>query len=205
MATIKIYTTTEKMTRKQITQFDRAGFTFLEMTLVVVLAGLIASAAGGIYIGTYKRMLVKKSAIDFLLAAKYARITAIERQCLCRIKPDVSAGSFVMVVEEKGTSEQVGEIAVRDLYFKPMQFKGEVKFENIKIRPAEGGRANESENQNMITFFSNGRADNAVIQIGDGQNHFTVKVSAITGRAEICEGTADDITSDTVDLDEAKI
>ncbi len=52
------------------------GFTIVEMLVVVVIIALIASVGGGIYVGTYKRMLVEKAARDFVLAAKYATIPA---------------------------------------------------------------------------------------------------------------------------------
>ncbi len=41
-----------------------------------------------------------------------------------------------------------------------------------------------------------------MIQIGDGENHLTVSISAVTGKAKIFEGTADKVKSDTIDLDE---
>ena len=78
----------------------RYGFTIVEMLLVVVVIALIAGASGGIWLGTYKNMLARKSAREFLLAAKYARILAIERQSPCRIILDAENNKFWLVINE---------------------------------------------------------------------------------------------------------
>ncbi|HPS55730.1 MAG TPA: prepilin-type N-terminal cleavage/methylation domain-containing protein [Sedimentisphaerales bacterium] len=59
---------------------NKLGFTIIEMLLVAVLIALLATVAAGTYAGTHQKALVKKSACDFLLAAKYAKILAIEYQ-----------------------------------------------------------------------------------------------------------------------------
>jgi len=178
------------------------GFTFLEILLVVFLAGLLASVAGGVYVGTYKRMMVKKGAMDFLLAARYARITAVERQSRCRLKLDSAEGKYVMLVDESDEFGVVEEAVVKDLYFKPRALEGDVGFEGISIRrrvevPVYG-------EGDVITFFPDGSADESLIQIGDGKTHFTVKISAIAGRVKIFDGLAVEVSSDSVDLDEVE-
>ena len=59
-------------------------------------------------------MLANKSARDFLLAAKYARITAIERQSPCRMVLDTENSGFWLLTsafnEESGQTEQAVEI-----------------------------------------------------------------------------------------------
>ena len=56
-----------------------AGFTLLEILLVVTLIALAGGLGGGLYAGTYKKLTVEKTARQFTLMAKYARISAIER------------------------------------------------------------------------------------------------------------------------------
>jgi type II secretory pathway pseudopilin PulG len=179
------------------------GFTLAEMLLLVALIALLASVGGGIYAGTYKKMLVKKSARDFLRAAKYARMTAIERQRPCRMELDAVGGEFALINyelnEETGRAERV---IVRDLYFKsPASFEGDVAFEGIAITPIDSEAA-PAEQETAIVFSPNGTAQSAIIQIGDGQNHYTVSIYAASGRAKIFEGTAEEVTIGTIDLDE---
>ena len=190
------------------TQYDirntKSGFTLAEMLLVVLVIALLAGVGGGIYVGTYKKMLVKKSARDFLRAAKYARITAIERQRRCKIELDTAESMFALINYE--LNEETGEVEqviVRDLYFKsPVSFEGDVVFEGIEITPIGSQEAAESEQETAIVFSPNGSAQSAIIQIGDGQNHYTVSICAANGRAKIYEGTAGEVEISTVDLDE---
>ena len=181
----------------------QSGFTIVEVLLVVVVIALIAGAGGVLYLGTYKKVLTEKAARDFLLAAKYARITAIERQSQCTIELDVDKKSFALAVEELSTeSGQSEKIAVRDLYFKPVEFTGDVEFENIQIESLGQGGDSESEGQNSIVFRSNGTAQSAVIQIGDGKSHYTITIMGSTGRAKVLAGTTEEVQSSIIDLDE---
>lgn len=165
--------------------------------LIVLLVGI----AGGFYIGTYKNALVKKSARDLFLAAKYARILAIERQNKCWLKLDPANNSFMLFTEEfNEESEQTEKVIVRDLYFKPVKFAGDVKFENIHIQPNNEQEYN-SETENTITFSPDGTALTAVVQIGDGKNHLAISISGPTGKVKIYESSAEDVKSDTIDLD----
>jgi len=188
---------------KRQKQDTRCGFTIPEVLVVVVIIALVASVGGGFYMGTYKHMLTKKSARYFLLAAKYARIMAIERQSPCRIELDADNGGFWLVIdeldEETGRTEQV---LVRDLYFKPVEFEGDVKFEDIQIVPVSLEQMTDSDDETTIIFSPNGTAPLAVIQIGDGKNHYTVSICAATGKATMHFGTAEEVEISTVDLDE---
>ena len=174
----------------------------MEMLLVVVLIVLIGSVGGGICVGTYKKMLAKKAARDFVLAAKYARILAIERQSPCRIELDKDGKRFALVVdelnEETGQTEQ---LLVQDLYFKPVEFGGDVKFEDIQINPIGLEEAFDTEEEGAIVFSPNGSSRSTVVQIGDGKNHYAISISASTGKAKMYEGTAEDVEVDTIDLD----
>ncbi|MCD4830469.1 MAG: prepilin-type N-terminal cleavage/methylation domain-containing protein [Anaerohalosphaeraceae bacterium] len=183
----------------------RNGFTILEVLVVILLAGLLAGAAGGMYASTYKKMLVKKSAMDFLLAAKYARITAIERQSRCSIKIDSDNRKFVLVVEHIDEFGQDNQEEVRNLYSKPTEFDENVNFEYVKIVPAVDEANADMGSANTINFFADGSAESAVVQIGNSEDHFTVRISAISARAMLFEDTAENIQSDSVDLDEVRI
>jgi len=184
----------------------RSGFTIVEMLLVVGLIVLLVGAAGGIYTGTYKKALVRKSASDFFLAAKYARVLAIERAGRCRLKLDAANNGFTLIIDEVDKkTEETEQLAVRDIYFKPVKFSEDVKFEDIQIRSTDStdsGEEFETGRQSIITFQPDGTAQEAVVQIGDGKNHYTVCVSAGSGKAKIYSEPAKNIKSDTIDLDE---
>ena len=180
----------------------RYGFTLAEMLVVVVIISLIASLGGGIYIGTYKRILVEKAARNFLLAAKYARIMAIEQQSRYEIHLDqVNNGFLLSTMRANEESGQTEKMIVRDSYSKPVQFDGNVRFEGIQITPFDLETSTETEEEQIIVFSPNGTADSAVIQIGDEKTHYTISVCAATGKAKIYTGTAENIKATTIDLD----
>jgi Tfp pilus assembly protein FimT len=178
----------------------------VELLLVAAIIALLAGVGGGIYVGTYRRMLVERAARDFLLAAKHARITAIERQTPCTMVLDSNSNGFALVVyafdEETGRTAQV---PLRDSYFKkPVEFPGDVRFEHAQIVPISPQRETKTREEGMIVFFPNGTAQSAAIQIGDGRNHYTVAICAATGRAKVTLGTAENVIIGTIDLDEAR-
>lgn len=178
------------------------GFTIAELLVVIVIISLIGGMGGGIYVGTYKRMLVEKAADDILLAAKYARILAIEKQKPCRMEFDLVNNGFQLTLE--GFNEQANQNqpeTVRNLYFKPVQFRGDVKIENIQVIPFGSEYTTDNEEQTEIVFQPNGTAEFAVITVGDGKTHYTVSISAATGKVKMYSGTAENVKIGTVDLD----
>jgi len=180
----------------------RYAFTLTEVLIVISLIALISGIGGGLYMGTYKRMLVVKAARDILLAAKYARIMAIERQIPYRLQLDTEGRGFFLVTDELNVvTERTEPVIVRDLYFKPVEFPGDVKIEGIQIAPSSLASASAADEETQIVFSPNGTAQSAIIQIGDGGNRYTVRISAATGKAAMYAGMEDAIEADTIDLD----
>lgn len=181
----------------------RCGFTLVEVLVVVVIISLLGGLGGSIYMGTYKRMLVEKAARDFVLTAQYARIMAIEKRRQYKILLDAANNGFLLATtqldEEGGQTEQM---IVKDSFCRPVEFEGEVKFENIQITPTGIETTTETdEDEQVIVFSPNGTAQSAVIQIGDGKTHYAVTISAATGKAKVYFGTTENVEVVTIDLD----
>jgi prepilin-type N-terminal cleavage/methylation domain-containing protein len=181
---------------------ERHGFTIAELLLVVVVIALIGGVGGGLYVGTYKRLLVEKAARDLLLTAQYARIAAIEQLRPYEIQLDVENKGFWLATSrlnaETGQTEQS---IVKNYYCKPVEFTGDVKFEDVQITPIGTETTTEAEDRERIVFSPNGNAQFAVIQIGDGKTHFTVSIAAATGKAAMHFGKAENVKIKTIDLD----
>ena len=185
----------------------RCGFTLAEVLVVVVIISLLAGLGGGIYVGTYKRMLVEKATRHFVLTAKYARIMAIEKQRQYKIQLDVANNGFYLATTQwDEEAEQTEQIVVKDSYCKPVEFEGDVKFEDVQITPT-GLETTTNDEEQAIVFSPNGTVQPTVIQIGDGKTHYTISISAATGRAKMYFGTIEDVKTGTdvrigaIDLD----
>jgi len=168
------------------------GFTTVELLVVVVVIGLLASI-GGVYFANYKQIAVDKCARDIVLAAKYARVLAIEKQRNCRLVLNKVENSLCLVVS--GGKNRI----VRDEYSKPRKFGGDIEFEGVEI--ATENESADGDDSAAIVFRSDGTADSAMVQIGDGKNHCTVYISATTGKARAEAGMAKETTANVVDLD----
>jgi type II secretion system protein H len=185
------------------------GFTLVELLMVVVIITLIGGVSGGLYVGTYKKVLVERAARDFVLTARYARVMAIEKQKPYKLNLDAVNGRFLLTTSEWNEQDEQAELViVSDLYCRPVELQGDVTFEDIRIAPigtdetlqVSQTEQTEEEGQ-VITFSPEGSAQPAVIQIGDGKTHYSITISGATGKAKISFGTAENLAAGTVDLD----
>jgi prepilin-type N-terminal cleavage/methylation domain-containing protein len=194
------------------------GFTLTEVLLVVVIIALVGGVGGGIYVGTHKRMEVEKAARDFLLTAQYARIMAIEQQSRYTMQLDSANNRFWLETGQPAApnaqhgewNEEAGQVQsrkgwpvpviVQDYYCRPVEFTGDVKFEDVLITPTGLERAETNEGDTIV-FLPNGSASSAIVRIGDGKTHYAISVDAATGRATMYFGTTEKIQTSSVDLD----
>lgn len=172
------------------------GFTLIELLLVISLVVLLAGLGGNRYVVAYKRMLVEKAAKDIYLMAKYARVLAIEKRMDCKLVLD-EAGKRFFLTSGYGETESV----ITDRYSKPQELGGDVEFEAVEVTSTVETDHDIWEGVKMVVFRSDGTADTAIIQLGDGKNHYSVYVMAATGKAKVMFGEAGDVPIDIIDLD----
>jgi len=112
------------------------GFTLVELLVVILLVVMLASVMGGGYFRQHKKRQVDKTAQELLLAAKYARVVAVERQAPCTLKLDHTAGRFYLTIDEVDSTEaDASEVILSNLYTKPVELPGEVQFLQISVQP----------------------------------------------------------------------
>ncbi|MCX5645561.1 MAG: prepilin-type N-terminal cleavage/methylation domain-containing protein [Phycisphaerae bacterium] len=178
------------------------GFTLIEILLVVAIITMVAGLGGGYCVGTYKRLVVEKTARQLLLMATYARIMAIEQQRPYELQLDAGNRGFLLATTE--VNKQTGETQrtiVKDYYCRPVEFEGDVKFEDVVLSTMMGESPQGAEEEQKVIFLPNGSAESAILQIGDGKSHYTVAVVAATGKATLSLGTAKEIDTVSIDLD----
>lgn len=174
----------------------------MELLIVVALIAMLGGAGGSMYTGTHKRLLVKKTARQFLLAARYGRIMAIQQGRPYELQLTAGDEGFALTTTQWNQETGQGQRSVvRDYYSKPVQFEGDVGFEQIKIAAMEGLQDSDVEQERKIIFRPDGSAQSAVIQIGDGTTHYTIAIIPSTGRASLREGTAEMVKVAVIDLD----
>ena len=177
------------------------GFTITELLLVVIIIALIAGAGGGLYVGTHKRMLVEKAVRDFLLTAQYARIMAIEQQSRYTLQLDAANNRFWLATAQwDAETGQTTQVIVQDYYCRPIEFAGDVKFEDIQIAPTSL-ETSETDEGDAIVFLPNGSTSSAVIRIGDDKTNYAISIDAATGKATLYFGETEEIKASSVDLD----
>ena len=87
------------------------AFTLVELLVVVAIIAVAGGAGIGLYAGTSGRFKLEKTARDFLITAKYARIMAIEKQREYRIQLDSeNGGPFFCRLFGRTIPFTVGEI-----------------------------------------------------------------------------------------------
>ncbi len=172
--------------------------------MVVLIIGLLAASGTGMYVGTFKKMQAQKAAYDLLLTAQYGRIMAIEHNCRCTLVLDVGNNAFWLTrMQRDADGVLTGEQIVTDPYCKPVELEGNVTFEDIQIATGTLETEEDAENelQQSIVFSPDGSSQTAAVQLGNGKTHYTVGISAATGRAKLYFGTTEKVKDISTDLD----
>ncbi|MBE0536111.1 MAG: hypothetical protein IH624_10620 [Phycisphaerae bacterium] len=178
------------------------GFTLAEILVIVALLGLLATSSGNVAYSTYRRFQVEKAARQLYLAARYARIFAVERHMYCRLVLDKTNRRFFITAERADMQGVDGAARIiANSYTKPTELPGLVEFEQINVLSGYATAAEGITDGAVITFYPDGTADMSAIQIGDGESHFAVYVLAATGKVQVQFGLASETPVDVVDLD----
>ncbi len=185
-----------KLGNRKMKTVRRNGFTLLELLAVAAIIAILFSISIASYAGTFNRWSVEQNARQLYMAAKSARLYAVEHQQSCTLVLDRENGQFFLTTQETDQNTGEDEITlVSTPWSRKVQLQRHVTFETVKI----AGRYEDIEGG--IVFRPDGTADNAAIQLGNGKVHYTVIVNGGTSRAQLCEGEAEELRTDQIDLD----
>ena len=190
------------------------GFTMIEILVVIAIIAIIATASSGLYQGTFKNMQLEKAAKEIYLAAKYARLAAVEKQTEFRLVLDKTENKIYVVYERiNPETEELEETISSNPYTKPVTLPNGVTIQDVKIvrsiQLIEDKKKGNLENEEVddedfgevVVFTAYGTADSAVIKIGNEKTSYTVSVSPATGKVKIVRGETE-LPMDIIDLDE---
>ncbi len=188
----------------------KSGFTLIELLAVAALIGLLATATLLRYARMGTQTVLINQSRQLYLAAKYARVAAIEKQYPIVLKLDETQRQIVLDVmqPEEPSENQSSRVVssstleasemvmpqVRNTYFRPIVLDNRLCVERFVV---DGGDEMTAE----CTFYPDGTAQACAIQLGDGLHHATVLVTQ-TGRAKLQMDAVGQIQTGRVDLDE---
>lgn len=171
------------------------GFTLLELLAVAAMVALLFSLGIASYARTFQRWAVQQNARQMYLAARSARLYAVEHQQPCTLVLDRENGAFFLTADETQDDGTEQQMLVSTPWSRKVELHDNVAFETVKI----AGRYEEISGG--VIFRPDGTSNDAVIQLGNGKTHYTITVSAGSGRPRLVEGEAENLRTDQIDLD----
>ncbi len=194
-----------KQMKRRNVQFEnapRSGFTLVELLVVITIMTILTGIGAGIFTGSSQRLKVQKAASSLLVMSQYARMSAIENQRAYKLYIDNANNEFYLLTtlidETRGTSE---EIVVEEYLVAPVTLEAPITIEDVRVLTNNYNSMGNSSNQYIITFAPDGTSQTSVVQIGDGQTHFTLSINEVTGKSKLIEGIIEDVKVDTIDID----
>ncbi|MBN1845982.1 MAG: hypothetical protein JW810_09880 [Sedimentisphaerales bacterium] len=125
------------------------GFSLVELLAVSALIVLLAGVLGGMYYRSFHKRQVDQAAAELLLAAKYARVVAVERQQTCTLVLDPANRRVYLAIEEADENVEDAEpqeIVITNVFHKPVPLPEQLRFFVIEIQPLYS-RSQESGRQ----------------------------------------------------------
>ena len=197
------------MTYSPASRKQHAGFTLVEILLVVMIIAMATAAFASGSFRMYKKMSLDKAVRKFVLATKYARVYAIENQSECVLVLNASgqqddeeqsgSGFFLAAVELDQQSGEEYEVTISNSYTSPMKFSTDVEFEAIEI--VSTSNDDLDSDASFIVFRPDGTADSALITIGNSMKSYNVFIAAATGKAQVLNEDIEELPQVSVDLD----
>jgi prepilin-type N-terminal cleavage/methylation domain-containing protein len=181
----------------------KKAFTLIEVLAVITIIALVSLAGGSMMKGTIRHMTLKKAAKDIAMSVKCAKILAVENKQNVRLCIDQEQRKVWIAYNDFDIdSDQTVESVVKDNFSKPIKFDDIIEFQGVQIAP---GVDSDDQQCTSIAFAADGSCDAAVIQLGDGKNHYTINIIPSIAKAEVKRCTVDQITAVVIDLDKEAI
>lgn len=188
----RIFITIDRMTDR--TEKNR-GFTLIELLAVAAMIAMAGIGTVLLLTRGNQKAEVLRSGQQLALAARAARVHAVQYRQPCRLVLDQEGGRFYVIGQSPSEEAAEEETVLMTPYSRPVQLPDSIHFERIQILGQE-------PEMTEIEFRPNGSARTAIIQIGDGKNRATVTILEATGRVKITPGELTTLLVDQADLDE---
>ena len=188
---------------KRRSQTGRAGFTLMEILLVVVIIGVASAVAIPTFARSFRGAKVRNSTRTVMMMHRHAQSKAVLGQRYMALLFDEVKGTLEMVDQgQPGVKKDVffgglgGEAApaaaapepagdapaeeapaISSLLVRKLE-------EGVKIRSFRGGK--EIDGIHFVSYYPNGMCEAYSVEIGDDENRTAkIKVDAVTGKAKV--------------------
>jgi type II secretion system protein H len=180
-------------------KMKRAGFTLLELMVVVVLIGLITALIVPEMKGTFQDMLLRSTARDLVSAFSLASSQAITVHQTHRVRMDSSSGHYFVERTARQAEAGGGFTPVSNLPGAKGELDGRIKIMIHKARDEAG--ENEEERSpfsapdreqpgqtSALSFYPDGTAEAGEIELRDGEGFgLALRLNATTARVRVIE------------------
>lgn len=180
----------------------RAGFTLLELIVVLVTIGVVLAVASPSLRGFFQSRQTADAATNVYALTTYARTQAITQGCLWRLNVDPESGACRLTMQQRGAFVDLGTDLGRE-FLPPEGATITLQLDaTASVLPSAGGRSgaasspqasrtgpnmqlgagrNTSSSGPWVQFYPNGRNDPATIEIRgrQGEVYRVVSPSAI--------------------------
>ena len=183
---------------KRRSQTGRAGFTLMEILLVVVIIGVASAVAVPTFARSFRGAKVRNSTRTVMMMHRHAQSKAVLGQRYMAILFDEVKGTLEMVDQgQPGVKKDVffgglgGEAAPAPAGDAPAEEAPAISSllvrkleEGVKIRSFHGGK--EIDGIHFVSYYPNGMCEAYSVEIGDDENRTAkIKVDAVTGKAKV--------------------
>lgn len=170
----------------------RAGFTLMEMVVVVVIIGITTALVIPEMKGTFQDALLRAAGRDLANAANLAASRAVSLNQTCRLNLDVHHGYYVI---ERQTHEslRLAYVPLKDLPGAQGSLDSRI---SVAVALPTGSSQDEagplpivdSTAPDAICFYSDGTADAAEIKLQDRDGYqLILQINPVTGRVHVSE------------------
>ncbi len=185
----------------RMSRTGRTAFTLVELTVVVVLLGVLVTMAAPRLSGAAGRSRLREAARRVHVTAQAARDHAVTHRRICRVALDRTDGRFALLAQADPAGEPDRFTPVGGAMGRGEALGAGLAFDAIRVDPLPD-RTGAGRTADCIDFDPLGRADAAIVGITDGRAAYTLRVAPTTGRVELAEGRQSEWLCDREDLDE---
>ncbi|MBN1766547.1 MAG: hypothetical protein JW860_14930 [Sedimentisphaerales bacterium] len=180
------------------------GFTIIEILLVMLFIALMCTwVAIDMYQGLDSTAL-RSNSLGLLRAARYARGWAGAHNQVCRLHINLQESSYWLSLAENRDSLSPPEetpacdvLIQENIHQQKRYLPDKLRFGQVLV----GDNQTSARQEQVITFFPDGRAQAGLVQIASNDSTQTLLIFPVTGKSQLYNRAIDELPCETIDLD----